>query len=92
MRALKIDPNTREISEIDISRRDINVNNNTRLIYIDKEIALLYSIDESGNNSFGFIGMEDRIYSPAIVIGIKNNKLKPLQENLSSFEMMTEWF
>ena len=43
------------------------------------------------HGAFTFIGWGTVIAGTAIILGGDSNKLKALPENLTSFQMMTEW-
>ena len=64
------------------------------LIQLDRGIIM--AIDEEGKlkeikGGFTFLGWGTVIAGTGIVLGGNSSKLKALQENLASFEMMTEW-
>ena len=103
MRAVKINPVSRTVMEIDLKK---NPNNTLQELYeiigcdlvelvqIDRDMVLI--CDEEGKckdvqGAFTFIGWGTVIAGTAIILGGDSNKLKALQENLASFQMMTEW-
>ena len=64
------------------------------LVQLDRGIIM--AIDEEGKlkeikGGFTFLGWGTVIAGTGIVLGGNSSKLKALQENLASFEMMTEW-
>ena len=103
MRAVKIDPVSRTVTEIDLKK---NPNNTLQELYeiigcdlvelvqIDRDMVLI--CDEEGKckdvkGAFTFIGWDTVITGTAIILGGDSNKFKALPENLASFQMMTEW-
>ena len=103
MRAIKIDPVAKTITEIELAR---NPNETLKelynligcdlveLIQIDRDMVLI--CDEEGKlkeikGGFTFLGWGTVIAGTGIVLGGNSSRLKALQENLASFEMMTEW-
>ena len=55
-----------------------------------------HTVDEEGKlkeikGGFTFLGWGTVIAGTGIVLGGNSSRLKALQENLASFEMMTEW-
>ena len=103
MRAIKIDPVAKTITEIELTR---NPNESfhelynligcdiVELIQLDHDIIM--AIDEEGKlkeikGGFTFLGWGEVIAGTGIVLGGNSSRLKALQENLASFEMMTEW-
>ena len=70
---------------------------NIRKINLDnKALAYWISLHSSGivcivKGGFTFLGWGTVIAGTGIVLGGNSSKLKALQENLASFEMMTEW-
>ena len=64
------------------------------LIQLDRGIIMV--VDEEGKlkeikGGFTFLGWGEVIAGTGIVLGGNSSRLKALQENLASFEMMTEW-
>lgn len=103
MRAVKIDPFSRTVTEINLKK---NPNSTLQelysiigcdlveLIQIDEDMVMV--VDEEGKckdvqGAFTFIGSGMIIAGTAIILGGNSNKLKALPENLASFQMMTEW-
>ena len=103
MRAVKIDPVSRTITEIDLARNPNRTLEElysiigcdlVELVQIDADMVMV--VDEEGKckdvqGSFTFIGWETVIAGTAIILGGDSNKFKALPENLASFQMMTEW-
>ena len=103
MRAILIDPETKNISEITLKRLieslqefyDLIGTNTVEIVKIDKEIDMV--IDEEGRlkpikGAFRFFGITDLWFAgKAVIIGEKNSSFVSLQENLSSFQMIVEW-
>ena len=103
MRAIKIDPVGKTITEIELTR---NPNETLQELYdligcdlvelVQLDRGIIMAIDEEGKlkeikGGFTFLGWETVIAGTGIVLGGNSSKLKALQENLASFEMMTEW-
>ncbi len=103
MRAVKIDPVSRTVTEINLKK---NPNNTLQELYeiigcdlvelvqIDRDMVLI--CDEEGKckdvqGAFTFIGWGTVIAGTAILLSGNGDRLKALPENLASFEMMTEW-
>ena len=103
MRAVKINPVSRTVTEIDLKK---NPNNTLQelyeiigcdlveLIQIDADMVMV--VDEEGKckdvrGAFTFIGWGTVIAGTAIILGGNGNRFKALPENLASFQMMTEW-
>ena len=103
MRAVKIDPVSRTITEIDLARNPNRTLEElysiigcdlVELVQIDADMVMV--VDEEGKckdvqGAFTFIGWETVIAGTAIILGGDSNKFKALPENLASFQMMTEW-
>ena len=103
MRAILIDPGTKNISEISLKRPneslqefyDLIGTNTVEIVKIDKEIDMV--IDEEGRlkpikGAFRFFGITDLWFAgKAVIIGEKKSSFVSLQENLSSFQMIVEW-
>ena len=103
MRAIKIDPSNRTISEIRLTR---NPNYTFDELYeiigcsvadfalIDKEIVMI-SAKETDNKpereAFTFFACGMLIVGVAIILGYANNRFETLQENKISFEQITPW-
>ena len=103
MRAVKIDPVTRTVTEIKLKK---NPNSTLQELYeiIGCDLVELVQInadmvmvcDEEGKckevrGAFTFIGSGMLIAGTAIILGGNGNRFKTLPENLASFQMMTEW-
>ena len=103
MRAVKIDPVSRTVTEINLKK---NPNNTLQELYeiigcdlvelvqIDRDMVLI--CDEEGKckdvqGAFTFIGWGMSIAGTAIILGGSGERFKALPENLASFQMMTEW-
>ena len=103
MRAIKMDPVAKTITEIELAR---NPNETLKELYnligcdlvelvpIDRDMVLI--CDEEGKHKeikggFTFLGWGTVIAGTAIILGGSGHKFKALWENLASFEMMTEW-
>lgn len=103
MCAVKIDPVSRTITEIDLKKNlnhtfeelyEIIECNLVELVQLDRDIIM--AVDEEGKcktvqGAFIFIGWGTIIAGTVIGIGGDSNKLKPLPENLASFQMLTQW-
>ena len=102
MRAVKIDPVSRTVTEIDLKK---NPNNTLQELYeiigcdlvelvqIDRDMVLI--CDEEGKckdirGAFTFIGSGMVIAGTAIILGGNGDRFKALPENLASFKMITE--
>ena len=103
MRAVKIDPISRTVTEINLKK---NPNNTLQELYeiigcdlvelVELDRGIIMVVDEEGKckavqGAFTFIGWGTVIAGTAIILGGDSNKLKALPENLASFQMMTEW-
>ena len=103
MRAVKIDPVSRTVTEINLKK---NPNNTLQELYeiigcdllelvqIDRDMVFI--CDEGGKckairGAFTFIGWGTVIAGTAIILGGSGDRFKALPENLTSFEMITEW-
>ena len=103
MRAVKIDPVSRTVTEINLKKNPNNTQQElyeiigcdlVELVQIDRDMVLI--CDEEGKckairGAFTFIGSGIIIAGTAISLGGNGDRLKALPENLASFEMMTEW-
>jgi hypothetical protein len=103
MRAIKIDPIAKTITEIELAQNpnetlqelyDLIGCDLVELIQLDRGIIMV--VDEEGKlkkieGGFTFLGWGEVIAGTGIVLGGDSNKLKALPENLVSFQMMTEW-
>ena len=103
MRAVKINPVSRTVTEINLKK---NPNNTLQELYeiigcdlvelvqIDRDMVLI--CDEEGKckdvqGAFTFIGWGTVIAGTAIILGGSGDRFKALPENLASFQMMTDW-
>ena len=103
MRAVKIDPVSQTVTEINLKK---NPNNTLQELYeiigcdlvelvqIDQDMVMV--VDEEGKckdvqGAFTFIGWGTVIAGTAIILGGSGDRFKALPENLASFQMMTEW-
>lgn len=103
MRAVKIDPVNRTVTEINLTQNpnktlqelyDIIGCDLVQLVQLDRGIVMV--VDDEGKckdikGGFTFIGWETVIAGTGIILGGSAHKFKSLQENLASFEMLTEW-
>ena len=103
MRAIKIDPVAKTITEIELAQNpnetlqelyDLIGCDLVELIQLDRGIIMV--VDEEGKlkeikGGFTFLGWGEVIAGKGIVLGGNSSRLKALPENLASFEMMTEW-
>ena len=103
MRAVKIDPVSRMVTEIVLKKNpnrtfeelyEIIGCDLVELVQIDADMVMV--CDEEGKckdfrGAFTFIGSGMVIAGTAIILGGDSNKFKVLPENLASFQMMTEW-
>ena len=103
MRALKIDPINRTVTEIDLKKNPNRTLDElysiigcdlVELVQIDADMVMV--VDEEGKcktvqGAFTFIGSGMIIAGTAIILGGNGNRFKALPENLASFQMMTEW-
>ena len=103
MRAVKIDPASRTVTEIDLKK---NPNRTLDELYeiigcdlvelVELDCGIIMVVDEeckckAVQGAFTFIGSGMIIAGTAIILGDNSNKLKALPEKLASFQMMTEW-
>ena len=103
MRAVKIDPVSRTVTEIDLKK---NPNNTLQELYeiigcnlvelVELDRGIIMVVDEEGKckdvqGAFTFIGWGTVIAGTAIILGGSGDRFKALPENLASFQMMTEW-
>lgn len=104
MRAIKIDPVSRSVTEIELTQNpnrtldeiySIIGCNLVQMVYLDDEIVML--CDEEGRlkpiqGAFTFLGNEDMVIAgTAVILGNKRDSFRSLPEYLRSFEMITEW-
>ena len=103
MRAVKIDPVSRTVTEINLKKNpnrtlkelcEIIGCDLVELVQIDADMVMV--CDEDGKckevrGAFTFIGSGMVIAGTAIILGGNGNRFKALPENLANFQMMTEW-
>ena len=103
MRAVKIDPVSRTVTEIDLKKNpnrtleelyEIIGCDLVELVQIDADMVMV--CDEDGKckevrGAFTFIGSGMVIAGTAIILGGSGDNFKALPEKLASFQMMTEW-
>lgn len=103
MRAVKIDPISRTVTEINLKKKpnstlqelyEIIGCDLVELVQIDRDMVMV--VDEEGKckdvqEAFTFIGWGMSIAGTAIILGGSGERFKALPENLASFQMMTEW-
>ena len=103
MRAVKIDPVSRTVTEIDLKKNPNRTLEElyeiigcalVELVQIDRDMVMM--VDEEGKckdvrGAFTFIGWGTVIAGTAIILGGSGERFKALPENLASFQMMTEW-
>jgi len=101
MHAIKIDPYSKTISEIELK---VNPNRSLSelqsiigcdqlvLTPLDRGINLLSGEDDEAKPSFGFSPLDEPvIYGPAVVLGGTPNRVSRLHEGLDTFEMLVVW-
>ena len=103
MRAVKIDPVSRKVTEINLKKNpnrtleelyEIIGCDLVELVQIDADMVMV--CDEEGKckdvqGAFTFIGSGIIIAGTAIILGGSGDSFKALPENLASFKMITEW-
>lgn len=103
MRAVKIDPANKTVTEIHLAKNPNKTFDElysiigcdlVQLVELDDGIILI--CDEEAKlkpitGAFSFIGWGTVIAGTAIILGGDSDRFKALQENLASFEMITEW-
>ena len=103
MRAVKIDPISRMVMEINLKKNPNNTPQEfyeiigcdlVELVQIDWDMVMV--VNEEGKckdvkGAFTFIGWDTVITGTAIILGGSGDRFKALPENLASFQMMTEW-
>lgn len=103
MRAIKIDPTAKTVTEINLKK---NPNETFDELYeligcdlvqlVELDDGFILVCDEEGKlktitGAFTFLGWGTVIAGTAIVLGGNASRFKALQENLASFQMITEW-
>ena len=103
MRAIKIDPVSRTVTEVDLKKNPNRTLDElykiigcdlVELVQIDADMVMVCEKEgkcKDFRGAFTFIGSGMVIAGTAIILGGDSNKLKTLPENLASFQMMTEW-
>ena len=103
MRAVKINPVSRTVTEINLKKNPNSTLEElysiigcdlVELVQIDRDMVMV--VDEEGKckdvrGAFTFIGWGTVIAGTAIILGGSGERFKSLPENLTSFQMMTEW-
>ena len=103
MRAIKIDPVAKAVTEIDVKNPnrslqefyDIIGCDLVQLVELDRDIVMV--CDEEGKlkpvaGAFAFFGNEDLVIAgTAVILGGNADRFKALHENKASFEMMVQW-
>ena len=103
MHAVKIDPVSRTVTEINLKKNPNRTFEElysiigcdlVELVQIDADMVMV--VDEEGKcktvqGAFTFIGSGMVIAGAAIILGGNGNRFKALPENLASFQMITEW-
>ena len=103
MRAVKIDPASRTVTEINLKK---NPNRTLDELYeiigcglvelVELDRGIIMVVDEEGKckavqGAFTFIGLGTVIAGTAVILGGNGYRFKALPENLASFQMITEW-
>ena len=101
MRAIKIDPSSRTIEEIELAvdpnrslteLRSIIGAEELELIPLDKGFNLLADLHDEQKSNFGFCDLEEPvIHGIAVVLGGSPRRLRTLHENKASFDMIIDW-
>ena len=103
MRAVKIDPISRMVMEINLKKNPNNTPQEfyeiigcdlVELVQIDWDMVMVVNEEgkcKSVQEAFTFSGSGMVIAGTAIILGGSGEHLKALPENLASFQMMTEW-
>ena len=101
MRAIKIDPSSRTIEEIELAvdpnrslseLRSIIGAEELELIPLDKGFNLLADLHGEQKPCFGFCDLnEPVIRGVAVVLGGSPRHLRTLHENKASFDMIVDW-
>ena len=103
MRAIKIDPAAKTITEIELKRSNQSLQESydligcdlIQLIELDREIIMV--CDEEGKlkpitGAFTFYGNEDLVIAGiALVLGGNANRFGKLHEGIASFNMLVQW-
>ena len=101
MRAIKIDPSSRTIAEIELAAdpnrslselRSIIGAEELELIPLDRGINLLSGESDETKPCFGFCDLDEPVvHGVAIVLGGSPHRLGTLRENKASFDMIIDW-
>ena len=103
MRAVKIDPISRTVTEINLKKNPNSTLEElysiigcdlVELVQIDRDMVMVCDEERKCKNvqgAFTFIGWGMFIAGTAIILGGSGDRFKALPENLASFQMMTEW-
>ena len=101
MRAIKIDPSSRTIEEIELAvdpnrslteLRSIIGAEELELIPLDKGFNLLADLHGEEKPSFGFCDLDEPVvHGMAIILGGSPRRLRTLHENKGSFDMIVDW-
>ena len=101
MRAIKIDPANRSIEEIELAvdpnrslteLRSIIGAEELELIPLDKSFNLLADLHGEQKPCFGICDLDEPvIHGVAVVLGGSPHRLRALQENKASFDMIVDW-
>ncbi len=101
MRAIKIDPASKTIEEIELAvdpnrslseLRSIIGAEELELIPLDKGINLLADLHGEQKPCFGFCGLDASVvHGVAVVLGGSPRRLRALRENKASFDMIVDW-
>ena len=103
MRAIKIDPAAKTITEIELKRSNQSLQESydligcdlIQLIELDRGIILV--CDEEGKlkpvtGAFTFFGNEELVIAGnAVILGGDADRFKALHENKASFDMIVQW-
>ena len=103
MRAVKINPISRTVTEINLKKNPNSTLEElysiigcdlVELVQIDRDMIMVVNEEgkcKSVQGEFTFIGSGIIIAGTAIILGGSGDSFKALPENLASFQMMTEW-
>ena len=103
MRAIKIDPAAKTVTEIDVKNPNSSLQefydligcNLAQLVELDRGIVMV--CDEEGKlkpitGAFTFFGNEDLVIAgTAVILGGNADRFKALRENKASFDMIVQW-
>ncbi len=101
MRAIRIDPSSRTIAEVELAvdpnrnlteLRSIIGAEELELIPLDKGFNLLADFHGEQKPSFGFCGLDAPVvHGITVVLGGTPRRLRTLHENKVSFDMIVDW-